>query len=70
MSYSVHFSNTVKNPIVVADSTVNHNTSLNLVGKNSSNYGQLFAENFLHLLENAANLTAPATPVVLLLVKY
>jgi hypothetical protein len=63
MSYSVRFSNTVKNPIVVADSAVNHNTSLNLVGKNSSNYGQLFAENFLHLLENAANLTAPATPV-------
>jgi hypothetical protein len=63
MSYSVHFSNTVKNPIVVADSTVNNNTSLNLVGKNSSNYGQLFAENFLHLLENAANLTAPDTPV-------
>jgi hypothetical protein len=63
MTYSVHFSNSVKNPIVVADSAVNHNTSLNLVGKNSSNYGQLFAENFLHLLENAANLTAPSTPV-------
>ena len=63
MTYSVHFSNSVKNPIVVADSTVNHTTSINLVGKNSSNYGQLFAENFLHLLENAANLTAPTTPV-------
>ena len=63
MTYSVNFSNQNKNPIVVADTVVNQSTSLNLVGKNSSNYGELFAENFLHLLENAANLTPPSTPV-------
>jgi hypothetical protein len=63
MTYSVRFSNQNKNPIVVADTIVNQSTSINLVGKNSSNYGQLFAENFLHLLENAANLTPPSSPV-------
>ena len=63
MTYSVNYSNILKNPIVVADGSVNNDTSLNLVGKNSSNYGKLFAENFVHLLENSANLTSPSSPI-------
>lgn len=63
MSYTVNFSNALKNPLTVSDTTVDHTTSMNLVGKNSANYGRLFAENFIHLLENAANLSAPNAPI-------
>ena len=37
-------------------------TSLSLVGRGYPNYGQKIAENFLHLLENFANTTAPINP--------
>jgi hypothetical protein len=41
----------------------NTSTSLNLLGKNYLGYGELIAENFVHLLENFANVTAPISPV-------
>lgn len=37
-------------------------TSLKLVGRGYPNYGQVMAENFLHLLENFASPTSPANP--------
>lgn len=40
----------------------NVSTSLKLVGRGYANYGQAFAENFLHLLENFASPTTPANP--------
>lgn len=40
----------------------NVSTSLKLVGRGYSNYGQAFAENFLHILENFASPTSPANP--------
>jgi hypothetical protein len=38
-------------------------TSLNLIGRGYPNYGQKTAENFLHLLENFSNSTAPVNPI-------
>jgi hypothetical protein len=37
----------------------NTSTSLNLLGKNYLGYGELIAENFVHMLENFASSTAP-----------
>ena len=64
MAYNISLSN--GEPLVtVADGTVDINyTSLNLVGKNFAGYGQLFAENFVHLLENFSNSSEPLNPLV------
>jgi hypothetical protein len=40
----------------------NVSTSLKLVGRGYANYGQAFAENFLHLLENFASPSQPNNP--------
>jgi hypothetical protein len=34
-----------------------------LVGKNYAGYGEFLDENFIHLLENGSNTTAPASPL-------
>ena len=39
----------------VEDGTINNTFSLKLVGKNVTNYGQVFAENSLRHLENFAS---------------
>jgi hypothetical protein len=44
---------------VVEDGTVNNTTTLKFVGKNFAGYGEIQNENFLHLLENFSNVTAP-----------
>lgn len=44
---------------VVEDGTVDNTTSLKFVGKNFAGYGEIQNENFLHLLENFSNVTAP-----------
>ena len=43
----------------VADGTIDTTTDLRLVGKNYAGYGEVQNENFIHLLENFANTTAP-----------
>ena len=49
----------------VPDNTVNiTTTSLALVGKNYSGYGSFLNENYVKLLENFSNSTAPTTPLV------
>jgi len=48
---------------VVADGTINTDSSQVIVGKNYAGYGEFLGENFVHLLENAANTTAPGTPL-------
>jgi len=64
MAYEVRYTDTVnKGTIIVEDSTLNTETSLTLPGRSSTGYGQAVAENFLHLLENFANATAPGRPV-------
>jgi hypothetical protein len=48
----------------VDDSNVDISTNLNLVGKNYAGYGLAVNENFVYLLENFANTTAPAKPII------
>ena len=47
----------------IADGTVNTSSSMILVGKNYAGYGEFLDENFVHLLENGANTTAPSSPL-------
>jgi hypothetical protein len=47
----------------IVDGTINTASSMILVGKNYAGYGEFLDENFIHLLENGANTTAPATPL-------
>lgn len=63
MAYTINLTNgTVLTTI--ADGTVNStSTELTLIGKNYPNYGTFLNDNFVHLLENASNSTAPATPL-------
>jgi hypothetical protein len=49
---------------VVADGTINTNSSMTLVGKNYAGYGEFLDENFIKLLENGSNTTAPGAPLV------
>ncbi len=45
--------------VTVSDGTIDTTTDLRLVGKNYAGYGEVQNENFIHLLENFANTTAP-----------
>lgn len=64
MAYEVNFTDSVnKGSITVEDNTVNTDTSLQLPGRNLSDFGNIVLENFLHLLENFANTTSPENPV-------
>jgi len=48
----------------IVDGTIDQTaTDLTLVGKNASSYGEAFNENFVHLLENFANTSAPNNPI-------
>ena len=47
----------------VEDGTLNTATSVSLVGQNYQGYGEVIAENFVTLLENSANTTAPSNPM-------
>ncbi len=63
MSYTINLTN--GNLLVtVPDGTINTTAcSQTLVGKNYAGYGQFLDDNFVHLLENAANATAPTAPL-------
>lgn len=63
MAYTINLTNgTVLSTI--ADGTVDStSSSLTLIGKNYPNYGTFLNDNFVHLLENASNSTAPSTPL-------
>ena len=47
----------------VSDGTIDTTTDLVLVGKNYAGYGEFLNENYVKLLENFANTSAPAAPV-------
>lgn len=47
----------------IADGTINTSSSMVLVGKNYAGYGQFLDTNFIHLLENSSNTTAPSAPL-------
>jgi len=64
MPYIVNFTDQAnKSPITVFDNTSSTDTSLSFPGRNVTGYGQIIAENFLHLLENFASPTQPVNPV-------
>ena len=66
MPYKVNFTesgNSQKTPITVSDLALNKQTSLTFPGRNYAGYAPVIAENFLHLLENFANSSAPNNPV-------
>jgi hypothetical protein len=48
---------------VVADGTINTDSSQTIVGKNYAGYGEFLGENFIRLLENAANTSSPGAPL-------
>ena len=62
MSYTV---NKTDGTIVatVEDGTLNTDTSLTLIGRNYQGYGDIVAENFITLLENSSNSSAPTKPL-------
>ena len=65
MPYQIQFTDSInKGFIIVEDREINTtDTSLGFPGKGSTSYGQVVAENFLHLLENFASVTPPNSPV-------
>lgn len=65
MPYKVNFTDVTihPDPITVFDNTSSTDTSLTFPGRNVTGYGQIIAENFLHLLENFASGNEPVNPV-------
>jgi|TARA_A100001011_G_scaffold395761_2_gene491724 hypothetical protein len=65
MAYTVNKTNSSASPnaYTVNDSVTNTQTDLTFVGKGYAGYGELIAENFLQLLENFSNSTAPTKPI-------
>ena len=65
MPYTVNKSNSSSSPnsYTVQDGVVNTQTDLSLIGKGYAGYGESIAENFLQLLENFSNTSAPSKPI-------
>lgn len=63
MSYTVNYSTSTKSPITIATATIDNSTSISLIGKNVSGFGEQLAENFLHMLENFASPVQPVNPI-------
>ena len=65
MAYTVNKTNSSASPnsYTVQDGVVNTQTDLSFVGKGYAGYGESIAENFLHLLENFSNTSAPSKPI-------
>lgn len=67
MPYELRFSDSSNtSTVIVPDMPPGINTvdtSLKLVGRGYPNYGEVYAENFLHLLENFAGPTPPENPI-------
>ena len=65
MAYTVNKTNNSASPnqYTVQDGVVNNQTDLSFIGKGYAGYGESIAENFLHLLENFSNTSAPSKPI-------
>ena len=68
MSYTIYYSDPSKYsyPIVVQDNTKYNGVGtggLTLVGRNYPGYGQVTAENLIHMLENSASTVPPVNPI-------
>lgn len=62
MSYLINKSNG-DTLVVLQDAALDSSTSISLVGRNYVGYGEVQNENFVFLLENFANESAPARPI-------
>lgn len=62
MAYTINLTNGTTFA-TIPDGTVNTASSMTLVGKNYAGYGQFLDDNFIHLLENSSNATAPVAPL-------
>jgi hypothetical protein len=64
MSYTINLTDGAQ-LTTIADGTLNTTAcSMALPGKNYAGYGIYLDENFVHMLENSSNTTAPGTPLV------
>ena len=65
MAYTVNKTNSSSSPnsYTVQDGVLNDQTDLKFIGKGYAGYGEVIAENFLHLLENFSNPSAPSKPI-------
>ena len=65
MAYTVNKTNSSATPnsYTVQDSILNTQTDISFIGKGYAGYGEIVAENFLNLLENFSNTTAPSKPI-------
>ena len=63
MSYIIKKTNGDVLTEIVDGSIDQLSTDLTLIGKNTSAYGELFNENFVHVLENFANTSSPNNPI-------
>jgi len=65
MAYTVNKTNSSESPnqYTVQDQVLNSQTDLRFIGKGYAGYGEVVAENFLHLLENFSNSSAPSRPI-------
>ena len=64
MAYTIPFTDSAnKGSITVEDNSINTETSLLLPGRNTNDYGTSILTNFLHLLENHADVNPPLNPV-------
>jgi|Laugrespbdmm15sd_2_1035082.scaffolds.fasta_scaffold01783_3 microcystin-dependent protein len=63
MPYNVNFTDKTTTPITVYDNVTDESTDLKFPGRNVTGYGQIIAENFLHLLENFAGANKPPNSV-------
>ena len=60
MAYTINKTN--GNPITVADNVVDSTYSVQLVGKNRTNYGATINQNFFRLMEHFSSGSAPSSP--------
>ena len=63
MAYTINYTDSNKGSIVIEDSTIDTTTSLSIPGKNTTEYGTQIGQNFLRMLENFANSSAPSNPI-------
>ncbi len=65
MAYTVNKTNSSASPnsYNVQDGVLNTQTDLSFIGKGYAGYGETIAENFLHMLENFSNTSAPTKPI-------
>ena len=62
MAYNINYTDPNKGSITIEDGTINDTTTLRIPGSGSSGYGAVIGTNFLQILENFANNTAPENP--------